>query len=223
MCAFPHVSEALRCSIADIEPRSFNEHLHGLLDDRPLTPACATLATGRAIDSTADAARLAELGAGVQLVYEGLRQTRRLIAEASWLNHDRTTQADIDVLAAEVLVARGFNVLADTGTVTDAVALMHRFGQQRAYERAGSDAHGFATLEADIIELAVDTGADAVLSTVPPPVSSVGADLADRLDTDPMPAPEQALDGFEREVEQVHHLHEPAIVEERSSSSTVDP
>ena len=223
MSAFPHVSEALWCSIADIEPRSFNEHLQGLLDDRPLTPAAVTVATGRAIDATADLERLAELGVGVQLGYEGLRLTRRLIGEESWLNRHETTSADIDVVAAEVLVARGFNILAGTGTVTEAVDIVRRFGQRRADDLAGRQDDGRHRLEADIIRLAVNTGADCVLSTVPPPINSVAEGLADRIGTHPRPGPDTALDGFEGEVERAYQLHDPQVVEERSSSSTVDP
>lgn len=222
MSAFPHVSEALGRSIADIEPRSFNEHLHAVLDDRPLTPAALTVTTGRAIDSTADREQLAELGIGVQLGYEGLRLTRELINEDSWLDDQEATDSDIDVLAAEVLVARGFNILAETGTVTQAVDIVRRFGRNSARARAGSKQLD-PSLEADIISLAVTTGADCVLSTVPPAIDSLGEELGARFDEDPMPEPAVALDGVKQEIAKVYTLHEPSVVEERSPSSTVDP
>lgn len=222
MSAFPHVSEALRRSLDDIEPSSFNEHLHEVLEDRPLTPAALTVTTGRAIDSTADSKQLAELGIGVQLGYEGLRLTRALIDTESWLEQQQATDDDIDVLTAEVLVARGFNILAETGTVTQAVEIVRRFGRNRARDRRGSNPHG-PTLEADIASLAVNTGADCVLSTVPPSIASLGEDLGTRLDDDPMPVPDDALEGVKQEIANVYTLHEPATIEERSSSSTVDP
>ncbi len=223
MSAYPHVSEALERSIHDIVPKPFNERLAGILADRPLTPAAATVATGLAIDRTADRDKLATLGIGVQLGYEGLRLTRRLIQQDSWLGTDRTTDEDIDILAAEVLVARGMNLLTRTGTVTQAVDVVKRFGQRAAFDRTETAGDGLGTLEMDIIKLAVDTGADAVLQSVPPPIASLGAELATRLDTDPIPEPEIALEGFQREVDQVYHLHEPPLVEDPSSSSTVDP
>lgn len=223
MSALPHVSEALKRAIADIEPDSFNDHLETVVADRPLTPASVTVATGQAVDGTADGDRLADLGVGVQLIYEGLRLTRELMATDAWLDTTGTTEEDIDVLAAEVLVARGFNRLSETGTVTDAVELMRRFGERRAYERSGIEAADLGSLEGDTLRLAVDTGADAVLSTVPPAIATVGDDLASTASTGAMPEPEVALDGLAREVEQVYHLHEPPVAEERSSSSTVDP
>lgn len=223
MSAFPHVSEALRRSLADIEPRSFNEHLRELLTDRPLTPAATTVVTGRAIDATADLDRLADLGVGVQLGYEGLRLTRDLIGGRSWLDQHHAADEDIDVLAAEVLVARGFNLLAGTGTVSNAVEIVRRFGQRSALESDTDTKATYPSLESDTIELAVETGADFVLSTVPPPIRSVGVDLAERLNRDPMPAPETVLEDFEDEVAKVYHLHEPPVIEERPSSSTVDP
>lgn len=222
MSAFPHVSEALRQSIVDIEPQSFNAHLHEVLEDRPLTPAALTVTTGRAIDSTADRDRLTELGIGVQLGYEGLCLTRELIADESWLDSHQATEADLDVLAAEVLVARGFNILAKTNTVTDAVDIVRTFGRNRAHERDGSHRTD-PSLEADIVTLAVTTGADCVLSTVPPPIASFAAGLGTRLDENPMPEPTVALEGIEQEIETISHLHEAPVPEERSPSSTVDP
>ncbi len=222
MSAFPHVSEALRQSIVDIEPQSFNAHLNEVLQDRPLTPAVLTVTTGRAIDSTADRDRLTELGVGVQLGYEGLCLTRELIDDESWLDSHQSTDADLDVLAAEVLVARGFNILAETNTVTDAVDIVRTFGRNRAHERDGSDKTD-PSLEADIVSLAVTTGADCVLSTVPPPIASFADELGARLDENPIPEPAVALDGVEQEIETVLQLHEPPVAEERSSSSTVDP
>lgn len=223
MSAFPHVSEALQRSIGGIEPCTFNEHLRAVLADRPLTPAALTVTTGRAIDGAADLEALADRGVGVQLGYEGLRLTRGLIAGDSWLDRTDVAREDLDMLAAEILVARGFHHLSGTGVVTDAVETVRRFGQRHAQARGDADPVVDGSLEGDILMLAVDAGADCVLSAVPPPIASVGADLAERLGDAPMRPPEEALAGVAEEISRVHHLHEPPVVEEPSSSWTVDP
>jgi hypothetical protein len=102
-------------------------------------PATATSADAD-IDVPATDDAIARRAAGVQLIYDGLRVTRTLAAEEPWddPNRDRT-EADMAILAADVLVARGFHLLARTECAARAVGTVRRFGRDQAQQRAGSD------------------------------------------------------------------------------------
>lgn len=222
MSAFPHVREVLTRATADIEPASFKAHLRGELGDVPLTPAALTVTSGHALDPSAPLDPLAERGVGVQLGYEGLRLTRDLIEGDAWSDADAGSGPDLDVLAAEVFVARGIHLLTGTDIVDQAIEIVRRFGRNRAHERSGAVNARERSLEADVISLAVNASAAEVLDTVPPSVDDYGTSLGSDLDTHPYPEPAVAVEGVAEAIAALPDGREPAIVDDGGNSAAVD-
>jgi len=89
-----------------------------------VTPGVLVLVTARAVDPTVDPDTVVDRAAGVQLIYEGLRLTRSVAHEEPWVTaatQESDIDADMDVLTADVLVARGFALLACTDAAAAAV------------------------------------------------------------------------------------------------------
>lgn len=143
---------------------------------------------------------LVERAAGVQLIYDGLRLTRDLAHAEPWANddsngvgvgtaHGSPTRAgpsdgtvekseNLDVLAADVLVARGFYLLARTDAAETAVEVVRSFGRDQTRRRSASDVDAIdRNLEADVLELAAIAGATAV-GRDPDGLREIAADLA---------------------------------------------
>ncbi|MDQ2050736.1 hypothetical protein RBH26_09575 [Natronolimnohabitans sp. A-GB9] len=210
-------------AIADIEPPELHDRIETLLEDASMVPgvltlesAAATAADGRAVLETDDNTRaqhdagdLATQAAGVQLIYEGLRLTRSLAHEEPWTGSgDRDSdRGDLEILAADILVARGFYLLARTDAAGKAVRTVQAFGrdQTRRDEVADETASGVAgtdgdaavdptsidaNLEHDILELAVLTGAAAVSDTPSQRLLATADEIADRVGTAFPPAAE---------------------------------
>jgi hypothetical protein len=189
------VRETLEQSLADVEPSAFHERLQRVISDSSLTPAVLTVHTARALEPSADVDACTLYGAGVQLTYEGLRLTRSILEDEPWTVADDRQTYYLDLLAAAVLVSRGYYYLADTGVSQDAVDAARRFGRYQTYAQNGGLAEDEYSLEADFVTLAVRTGADFALGTVPPSITAYGETLADDIGQDPLPGPEAALDG----------------------------
>jgi len=95
-------------AVADIEP----DGLRAVIDDHvassSMLPGVLTILSARVVDGSADEHAVSRRAAGVQLIYEGLRVTRDLVATEPWADTDESDpDDDLDVLAADVLVARG--------------------------------------------------------------------------------------------------------------------
>lgn len=174
------------------------------------------------LDSSLDADRATDAlvthAAGVQLIYEGLRLTRTLAHDEPWLEADPRgddtagaavdIDGDLEILAADILVARGFYLLARTDAAGTAVRTVQSFGrdQTRRTELATTAATDRddpnaattpadpaaidANLEHDILELAVQTGAAAVGDSPSGRVLALAADLADTVGRSFPPAAE---------------------------------
>jgi hypothetical protein len=157
---------AARDALADVGPERLGEVLQSRLDDASMTPSVLTLVSARALDPSADPDQVAERGAGVQLIYEGLRLTRTLAQDPPWAEGEgpAADRADLDILAADVLVSRGFYVLARTETAERAVEVVRAFGRDQTRRReAGADRETLdRNLEADVFALAVAAGTTAV-------------------------------------------------------------
>jgi hypothetical protein len=170
---------AAREAVADVEPARLRETLHDRLDASPMTPAVLTLVSARAFEPAVDG--LADRAAGVQLIYEGLRLTRTLAHEEPWADADGEADidADLDILAADVLVARGFYVLARTEAATRAVEVVRAFGRDQTLRESAADPASLdGNLEADVLALAVVAGATAVGRDPPEALVSFATDLA---------------------------------------------
>lgn len=185
--------DAAREVLDDIEPDRLKEVLFDRLSDTSMTPAVLTLLSARALDSDVDADEdadgdaLAKQAAGVQLIYEGLRLTRSLAHDVPWTTEDESDiAADLDVLAADVLVARGFYLLARTDAATRAVEVVRAFGRDQTHRRReGADTAALdRNLEADIFALAVTTGTASVGGDAPPALLEYATDLGRECDVE---------------------------------------
>lgn len=210
------VREALVESLGEVEPDPFRARLERTLEGRPLTPGVLTIRTARAVDATVADDAAAHRAAGVQLTYEGLRLTRHLVETEPWPPAGEG-DPDVDVVAAEVLVAKGLNQLAHTGVRGRVVEIIRRFGRTHSRD---ADA-GEPSLEADFVVLAVAAGADLAAPTVPPGLVDYARELAAEIDADPLPDGD-ALADVAADVERIVAAAEPAG-EDRSRSSTMDP
>ncbi|WP_251341801.1 DUF7114 family protein [Haloplanus halophilus] len=186
---------AARDALADIEPERLGEALRDRLADASMTPSVLTMVSAHALDATVDAEHVAERGAGVQLIYEGLRLTRSLAHTEPWLDDDEAgRRADLDILAADVLVSRGFYLLARTETAERAVEVVRAFGRDQTRRRAaGADGPALdRNLEADVFALAVAAGTTAAGVSPGDDLLEYAADLAREFDGD-LPPPDAAL------------------------------
>ncbi|WP_224267923.1 DUF7114 family protein [Haloprofundus salinisoli] len=204
--------DAAREALSDIDPPQLLDALDARLADASMLPGALALVSARALDPDVDAEALAERAAGVQLIYEGLRLTRDLAREEPWADDASERQngtdgliagieADMLVLAADVLVARGFFVLARTEAATRAVDTVRTFGRDQTLGRRPTssaaidgepdrDVESFnRRLEADVLDLAVLAGATAVGQAIPESLSAYAADLAAEYGTSFPPAP----------------------------------
>ena len=154
---------------ADVVPEALRETIDGHVADCSVVPGVLTLLSARAVTGR-DPDGLARQAAGVQLIYDGLRLTRRIAqsnpwAEGSSVAVDGTREeADMAVLAADVLVSRGFYLLARTDAAEDAVAVVRAFGRDQTDREAATTDRAAdldRRLEGDILELAVTTGVTA--------------------------------------------------------------
>jgi len=190
-----HARAAFSEGIGDIVPEALRERLEGVLESASMTPGALTVVTATALDESVDLDTASRRGAGVQMSYEGLRLSRDLIHTDPWSNDDRE-EGDMNAIAAEVLVARGFEYLAHTGVAMDVVDAVRHFGRdQTLRETDGTPAELDRRLEADFVRIAVRAGADVALGTIPEPVDTVADELAEELGTDPLPGTEAALGG----------------------------
>ena len=185
------VREAACEAVDDIEPDRLREVLFDRLSDAPMTPAVLTLVSARApetgVDTDTDG--IAERAAGVQLIYEGLRLTRSLAWAEPWTataDTEGDINADLDVLAADVLVSRGFYLLARTDAASRAVDVVRAFGRDQTLARGeGADSEALdRNLEADVFALALVAGMTAVGATPSPAAVEYAAELGRDSDTD---------------------------------------
>ncbi|MDR5672240.1 hypothetical protein RH858_03620 [Halalkaliarchaeum sp. AArc-GB] len=188
---------AAREALSDIEPVRLREVLDDRIADASMTPGVLTLLSARALSPDVDLDGLHGCAAGVQLIYEGLRLTRALAHEEPWADVADTEtdiDADLDVVAADVLVARGFYLLARTEAGDRAVQVVRSFGRDQTLREAeGADVETLdRNLEADVFELAVLAGTTAVGEDPPDELLSYACELAREYEGD-MPPARQAL------------------------------
>lgn len=183
--------DAAREALADIEPPQLHETLDDRLVDASMSPGVLTFTSARALESGVDLDGIAERAAGVQLIYEGLRLTRTLAHEEPWVGDaGNDIDADLDILAADVLVSRGFYLLARTEAAARAVETVRAFGRdQTRRETEGGDTETLdRNLEADVFELAVVAGTTAVGTDAPTALLEYVASLAREYEGDLPPA-----------------------------------
>ncbi|WP_246023030.1 DUF7114 family protein [Halosimplex halophilum] len=206
-------------AVGDVEPDRLRERIRERLEDGSMAPGVLTVLSARAVTAggsadagSVDADAVADRGAGVQLIYEGLRLTRSLSRDPPWerdgalagerdeertdggapggspADADQRTDggdvavtdgvaagptatadadaADMDILVADVMVARGFYLLARTEAAGEAVAVVRSFGGDQTRRRTTGDDRLGANLEADVFELAAVAGTTAAGGSV---------------------------------------------------------
>jgi|GEM_PF-359201 len=169
--------------VGDIEPQQLREVLFDWLAEASMAPGVLVFLSAQASQPTVDLDGLSRRAAGVQLIYEGLRLTRTIAHDEPWVGTEADViDADVDILAADVLVSRGFYLLARTEAATAAVETVQSFGRdQTLRRRADSEAESDSldrNLEADIFALAVRAGVTAVATDPSEDLLSFAADLA---------------------------------------------
>jgi len=191
---------AAREALSDIEPARLHEELDDRLADAAVTPGVLALVTTRALDPTVEPDAVSERAAGVQLIYEGLRLTRSLAHEEPWATaatEGADVAADVEVLAADVLVSRGFYLLARTDAAAAAVDVVRDFGRdQTLRDREEVDPAAIdRNLEADVFELAVVAGTTAVGGEAPEDLLDYARELAADFDGGFPPAGQALSEG----------------------------
>ena len=177
-------------AVVDVEPVGLRERIDSYLDDGSMVPGVLTLltvrsATDRALSDTDDDQLdlIAKRAAGVQLIYEGLRLTRKLAHTEPWMTGD-SDDADLDILVADVLVARGFFLLARTEAAEAAVETVRAFGRDQTVRRETDDSALDGNLEADVLELAVVAGTAVGGQTATPSLREFAARAAHESSTE---------------------------------------
>jgi hypothetical protein len=219
------VRQAARDAVDDVEPDRLVERIRQRIDGGSVAPGVLTVLSASAADDAITQDGIAERAAGVQLIYEGLRLTRSLVHEQPWGSEEfadwepatvaaerpsageavdgkssAARAADIDVLVADILVARGFYLLARTEAADAAVGVVRSFGRDQTVRRETDDPSLDGNLEADVLELAVVAGTTAAGRGPSVSLREFAIDLADGDDSFP-PAEtvltEQALERLE--------------------------
>ena len=163
------VRRAASEATADVVPEALRETIDDHVADGSVVPGVLTLLSARMVTGE-DPDGLTEQAAGVQLIYDGLRLTRHVAQSNPWAEAGSVTtersreEADMAILAADVLVSRGFYLLARTDATENAVAVVRAFGRDQTEREGATDDRATSLdrrLETDVLELAVTTGVTA--------------------------------------------------------------
>lgn len=159
------VREGARDLLSDIDPAGLRQKAVETVEESWLAPGVVTVVSARKTGVDDGGADLRRRAVGVQIIYAGLALTRRLVNGDSWAT-DEAESSNLGVLVADVLVARGGNLLAYTDASPRTVETIRRFGQRQTDGTPDGDRR----LEADILVLGAHAG-----STFggPPPAPSV--------------------------------------------------
>lgn len=175
MEAAARVRRASTDAVEGVSPPRLEDLIDERLETATMTPGVFVIESARAAGADSDdAAAVEKRAAGVQLIYEGLALTRELARSPPWPNGD-TLDANMDVLVADVLVARGFFLLARTEAATTAVETVRSFG----YDETVAETEPVeAALEIDVFDLAVRAGVTAAGDVPPADARAFVADIA---------------------------------------------
>lgn len=192
---------AAREAIDDISPGRLrcvmDEHLSGT----SMIPGVLTVLSARVVVGEGNEETVLRRAAGVQLIYDGLKLTRRMVREEPWADGRGTLDDDLDVLAADVLVSRGFQLLSHTEAADKAVETVREFGHEQTdvHSREGTTAR---SLETNVFELAAIAGATAGGKDAPIGLRQYVMGLARSAGEPPLP---EATEGLPESIEEVMH------------------
>lgn len=183
--------DASREAVRDITPTHLRATIHESLDETSMLPGVLVFLSADAADGSMDGSAAESRAAGVQLIYQGLALTRSLAREDPWAASDGPNEdANVRILAADVMVSRGFSLLARTDAAEKAVETVQTFGRTETERDADTGRPHANALERDVFELAVVAGtaaADVVAATA---LRKFVAELAHTLDGTTLPEAE---------------------------------
>lgn len=166
------VRDAAAEAVRDVAPDGLREEITGFVEAGSVVPGALTLVVAETFgDVDPDGVDgLTERAVGVQLIYDGLRLTRTLAQEDPWSaaavddegDPEADQAADMEILAATVLVSRGFYLLARSEAARAAVEVVRSFGRDQTTRREREDPTLDRELERDVVELALLAGTTAV-------------------------------------------------------------
>lgn len=170
-------------AISDITPLPFRDRIDRLLRESIMMPGQLTRVAARVTDRDADPEEIDRRVVGVQLIYEGLRLTRTLARSPPW-EEKPESDADLEILIAEVLVARGFSLLARTEAVAKAVEVVRTFGRNEMDRHVGRPDYGLPnrTLETNVFELSIVAGVTAGSGDRPTGIRGFATMLSESMD-----------------------------------------
>lgn len=162
------IREQSRAVLEDVDPPALRRTAFDAIEESWAGPG--VLARRAARQAGTDPAREAveRRAVGAQLVYAGLALTRRLVASEPW-EDGAAGAADVEILVADVLVARGTRLLAETEAADRCVEVIRRFGRRETGAVDGG------ALERDVLELAAVAGST-VDAPAPSPTALAWAD-----------------------------------------------
>ena len=187
-----HVRRAAREAVRDVDPDAFRDATETVVESGSMAPGVLVVLSARAVNEPVGFETVATRAAGTQLIYEGLRLTRALAHDSPWETGE--TDANLDVLVADVLVARGFYLLARTEAAERAVETVRAFGRDQTTTPSDDPGH----LEADVFDLALVAGMTAVDAHPSAACREFVADLARSFD-ETLPPADRAFDAATRD------------------------
>lgn len=150
-------------SVRDVTPRPLRGRIESRQEETPLTPGLLAVASARYHNRDSVEESTFECAAAVHQIFVGLDITRELIEIRPWDGVDEhPDEADLEIIAADVLVAQGMARLASTDAAEAAVEVVREFGQYEAEHNAKDQTTDARCLEETVLELAVIAGAASV-------------------------------------------------------------
>tara|TARA_B100001013_G_C24575555_1_gene428428 strand:- start:428 stop:1072 length:645 start_codon:yes stop_codon:yes gene_type:complete len=161
MDAVSRVRVASCRAVEDVEPIRLREIIINQIEGESSTFGLATIVVSEEVGRTNEKPAIVDnKAAGVQLIYEGLRLTQDLVRGNRWKYNEQKLNTDMDLLAADVMVAKGFHLLSRTKAAHKAVETIRTFGitETKWSDKDDTASVQHMSLERDIFELAIIAG-----------------------------------------------------------------
>lgn len=173
----------LHSAITDVNPLPFRDFIEQRLQRSMKAPGLLTHLAAQVSDRDAVPEELDRRIVGVQYIYEGLRLTRTLSRCPPWYD-EPGRDANLEILAAEVLVAKGFSLIVWTEAMPTAVELLRTFGRDETNGRVerGDSVLTHRGLETDVFQLSIVAGVTATGADPPDGSRIFATKLAESLD-----------------------------------------
>ena len=161
MDAVSRVRVASCRAVEDVEPIRLREIITNQIEGDSPTFGLATIVVSEEVGHTNEKPAIVDnKAAGVQLIYEGLKLTQDLVRGNRWKYDEQKLNTDMDLLAADVMVAKGFHLLSHTKAAHKAVETIRTFGitETKWSDKNDTTSVRHMNLEKDIFEIAIIAG-----------------------------------------------------------------